>query len=107
MLRHRDHGERIGQALGGNRRPFERVERDIDLGAVASADFLADKQHRRFIAFAFADHHGAGDIETVERIPHRIDGDLIGHPFVTTSDPFCLFQPFNTSPIYTRRLAAD
>ncbi len=39
---HRDHGERVGAALGGDRGAFERVEGDIDRRAVAGADLFAD-----------------------------------------------------------------
>ena len=82
MLGHRDHGERIGQPFCSDRRSLERIERDIDLRAIARAHLLADIQHRRFVAFAFADHHRTRDIQAVQRIPHGVDGDLIGHPFV-------------------------
>ena len=38
FLGHGDHGECIGQPLGGDRRTLQRVERDVDLGAFAGAD---------------------------------------------------------------------
>jgi hypothetical protein len=60
---HGDDGQRVGHVLGGQRRAFQRVERDIDLGAVAIADLLADIEHRRFVALAFADDDDALDVE--------------------------------------------
>ena len=44
----------------------------------ARADRLADEQHRRLVALALADHHGAADVDRVERAAHRLDGDVIG-----------------------------
>ena len=79
---HRNHRQGVGAALRCNRRPFQRVEGDIDLGPIAGADLLADKQHRRLVAFALADDDGAVDTEDVERLPHGVDGSLVGGHFV-------------------------
>ena len=57
-LSHRHHGQRIGHRLGGERGAFQRVQCDIHRQP-ATADLLADEQHRRFVALALADHHGA------------------------------------------------
>ena len=80
---HRDHRQRIGAALGGDRRPFERVEGDVDRRAVSGADLLADVEHRRLVALAFADHDRAVDGERIERRAHRVDRGLVGRLFVT------------------------
>jgi hypothetical protein len=77
-LGHGDHRQRVGHRLGGQRRAFQRVERDIDLLALAGADLLADEQHRRLVALAFADHHRALHLDAVERAAHGIDRRLVG-----------------------------
>jgi hypothetical protein len=61
MLGHGDDGQCIGQALGGDGGALQRIEGDVDLGhaALAQADLLADIEHRRLVALALADHHGA------------------------------------------------
>ena len=42
------------------------------------ADLLADVEHRRLVALAFADDDGAVDRHGVQRLAHRLDGDLVG-----------------------------
>jgi hypothetical protein len=68
--------------LGAERRAFERIERDIDVRPVAGADFLADIEHRRFVALALADHDRAPDGQPVQLRPHCIDRHLIGRLLV-------------------------
>ena len=84
LLRDRDHGQRIRQVLGADRGAFERIERDIDCGAILGADFLADIEHRRLVALALADHHRAVDRQTVELLTHGIHSHLIGGLLVAT-----------------------
>ena len=51
------------------------------LGRVARAavaDLLADVEHRRLVALAFADDHGAAQVHEAERLAHRLGGRLIG-----------------------------
>ena len=84
MLGHRDDGERIGRALGGDGGALERIERDVDLGP-AGADLLADIEHRRLVALALADHHGAVDGERVERAAHGVDRGLVGRLLVAAA----------------------
>ena len=79
----REHGERVGHGLGGQRRAFQRVERDVDLGALPGADFLADVEHRGFVPLAFADHDAALELDLVEGRTHRVHGGGIGLLFVT------------------------
>jgi len=43
-----------------------RVQRNIHAGAFAGANFLADKEHRRFVALAFTDDNNARDIQRVQ-----------------------------------------
>ena len=82
VLGHRDDRQRVGAALGGDRRAFQRIERDVDLRALPGADLLADIEHRRLVALALADHHGAVDRQAVERLAHRVDRGLVGRLLV-------------------------
>ena len=77
-LRHRHHGDRAGHVLGAEGGAFERIDRDIDLGAVLVADLLADEEHGRLVALALADHDGAVDRQLVELAAHGVDGGLVG-----------------------------
>ena len=70
--------DRARHVLGAERRAFERIDRDVDLGAVLVADLLADEQHRRLVALALADHHRAVDRQLVELAPHGVDRGLVG-----------------------------
>ena len=47
-------------------------------GPLLVADLLADEQHRRLVALALADHHGAVDRQLVELAPHGVDRGLVG-----------------------------
>ena len=47
-------------------------------GPLPVADLLADEQHRRLVALALADHHGAVDRQLVELAPHGVDRGLVG-----------------------------
>ena len=77
-FRHRHGGDRAGHVLGAQRGAFERIDGDVDLGtAAAAADLLADEEHRRLVALALPDHHGAEDRQIVHLAPHRIDRRLV------------------------------
>ena len=84
-LGHRHHRQRIGHRLGGERGAFQGIERDIHRQAALS-DFFADKQHGRFVALAFTDHHRAVDRKDIERSPHRFHRRLVGGMFVAPPD---------------------
>ena len=84
LLGSREHGDRPGLAVGDEVRPFQRVDRDIDLrgvtriGVVALADLLPDEQHRGLVALALADDDPPGELDLVHRPPHRLDGGVVG-----------------------------
>jgi hypothetical protein len=82
IIGHRQDGQRVGAPLGGDRRALQRVERDVDLRSLAGPDLLADEQHRRLVALAFADHHRAVDRQAVQRLAHRVDRRLVGRLLV-------------------------
>ena len=77
-VRHGDGGDRARHVLGAERRAFQRIDGDVDLGAALGADLLADEQHRRFVDLALADHHRAVDRQLVELAPHGVDRGLVG-----------------------------
>ena len=83
-----EHRERIGAGLGGDGRAFERVERDVDARAAVGrgADLFADVEHRRLVALAFADDHGAVHRQFVERGAHCLDCGGIGGLLVAAAD---------------------
>ncbi len=78
----------LGAGLGSDRGAFERIERDVDPGALAgrAADLLADVQHRASSRLALADDDGAVDIEIVEGAAHGLDGGGVGFLLVTPAD---------------------
>ena len=84
-FRHRHGGDRARHVLGAQRGAFERIDRDVDLGPVAGADLLADEQHRRLVALALPDHHGADDRQLVHLAPHRVDRGLVGRLLVAAA----------------------
>ncbi len=47
-------------------------------GGAPLPHLLADIQHRRLVAFTFADDDGAVDRDGVERAPHGADGRFVG-----------------------------
>ncbi len=49
----------------------------VEILGVDETDLLADVQHRRFVALAFADDDGAVDRHRVHHLAHRLDGDLV------------------------------
>ena len=85
-LRQRDHRQRVGLSLGGQRRALERIDRHVDLGRRAVADALAVVEHRRLVLLALADHDGAVHLHAVEHEPHRVDRGLVGALLVAHAD---------------------
>ena len=87
-LRDREDRKRVRAGLGGDRRALERVERDVDRRSaiLRRADALADVEHRRLVALALADDHGAVHRQLVERGAHRLDGGSVGGLLVAAAD---------------------
>src|SRR5688500_1202990 len=78
------HGKRVGRAGRAQVRAFEWIDRDVHLrvGAavpfvVREANLLADEQHRRLVALAFADDDGAVDRDGVHLAAHRFNSNLV------------------------------
>ena len=86
-FRRREHGHRVRHGFRGERRAFQRIERDVDRRAFARADLLADIEHGGFVSFALADHDDAVDIENVEFLAHRVDRGLVGLLLVAAAHP--------------------
>ena len=84
-FRRGEHGDGVRRAGGAEVRPFQRIDGDIHLRIAAPvrrlvrrADLLADVEHRRLVALAFADDDRAVDRHRVHHLAHCLDGDLIG-----------------------------
>jgi hypothetical protein len=93
-LRRREHGNRTRRTGRTEVRAFQRIDGDVDLRSAQPAppvhdirqtDLLADEQHRRFVALAFADDDRPVDGDRVELAAHRHHCGLIG--LVTVSLP--------------------
>jgi hypothetical protein len=82
---HRHGRDRAGHVLGAQRRAFERIDGDINLGTGIEPDLLADEKHRRLVALALADHDGAFDRQLVEFAAHRVDRGLVRSLFVAVT----------------------
>ena len=80
----RQHGDGVGRAGGAQVGALERVHGDVHGGEVvvrtlgAGADLFADEQHRRLVAFAFADDDGAVHGHLVHHLAHGLDGHVVG-----------------------------
>ena len=84
-LGHGHDGDGAGHVLGAKRGAFQRIDGDIDLGALLVPDFLADEQHGRFVALALADAHDAVDRQLVQLAAHGIDRGLVGGHLVAAA----------------------
>ena len=76
-----EHRDGVGLAGGAEVGALERIDGDVDfvelarrppLAFCAMPDFLADVEHRRLVALAFADDDGAVDRDRVELLAHRL-----------------------------------
>ena len=81
MLGHGDNGQSVGSAVGADRGPFQRIQRDIHFRSPGT-DLFTDVEHRRLITLAFSDDDGSIDAEGVEGATHRIDCRLVRSRFV-------------------------
>ena len=71
----------------GQPRPFERVDGDVDLRALAVADLLAVVEHRRLVLLALADDDARRPSTPCRAGAHRVDGGLVGGDLVAAPDP--------------------
>jgi hypothetical protein len=81
-LRCCQHGNRPRCARRTQVGTLQRIDRNINfrnLGAIRKfgADFLADVEHGRLVALAFADHDGAAHGNGVHGLTHGLGGDLV------------------------------
>ena len=81
VLRHGDHGQCVWGAIGADRGPFQRIQRDIHFRSPGT-DLFTDVEHRRLIPLAFSDDDGSIDGEGVEGATHRIDCGLVRSRFL-------------------------
>ena len=78
--------DRAVAAFRGERRPVDRIDRDVHRRSVAGSDVLADVEHRSFVLLAFADDDDAVDVDLAENAAHRVDGGLIDGVLVAAPD---------------------
>ena len=82
-LARREHRDRIGRARRAQICSLQRIDRNIHRRKIrfrrvrGQPHLLSDVQHRRFIAFAFADHDGAVHLQAVHRFAHRLHRHFI------------------------------
>ena len=89
MLGQHENRERVGQCLGTEREAFDRIDREIDAGALAAcSDRLADIKERRLIGLSLAHHDRRLDRHGGERAVHGCGGGDVGGDFVAPPAPF-------------------
>ncbi len=76
----------VGRPSRDQVRPFQGVDRDVDLGGgVRVADLLADVQHRCAVALSLADDDGAADVGVFHCPTHGFDRRAVRAVAVATS----------------------
>ena len=92
FIAYSQHRQRIRLAHCRHTRAFDRIDGDVDRITVAGSDFLADKQHRRFINLTLANHDGAVDVDLVEHNTHGVHRRAISGIFIAAAQPFIASQ---------------
>ena len=82
-----DHGDRVGPALGHQRRAVDGVDSDVTVGAVAVTDLLAVVEHRGLVLLALADDHHTTHRHRGEQFAHGVDRGLVATVLVATPNP--------------------
>ena len=82
-----DHAHRAGQAQGREGRAVERVDRDVAVGPVTTAEPFAVGEHGGVVLLALTDHDGSAKRGGQEHGPHGRDGRLVGGDFVAAAHP--------------------
>ncbi|KAG1647663.1 hypothetical protein GQR58_030425 [Nymphon striatum] len=77
----------VAAAIGRERGAIDRVDGNIDLGALAIAQSLAVVEHGGFVFFALADNDQAVHVDAAEHVAHGFDRGTIGAFFVTSTHP--------------------
>ena len=88
------HGDGSGRTGGAQVRAFERIDGDVDFWNVPAvgklgADFFADIEHGRFVAFALADDDGGAHGNRVHGPPHGLSGNLVAELALALSHGVC------------------
>ena len=92
LIAYRQHCQGVGLAHGGHARAFNRIDGNIHRIAAAGTDPLADKQHRRLVNFAFANHDGTVDIDLIQHDAHGVDCRAVGGIFIAAPQPLVAGQ---------------
>ena len=86
-LGHREDGERVVVAHGGQAGAVDRVHGHVHGGAGAVADLLAVEQHGGLVLLALADHHGAVHGHGVHERAHRVHRGAVRLVLVPVAHP--------------------
>ena len=86
-LGHREHRDRVGQALGHQRRAVDRVDGEVALRPVAVADVFTVVEHRCVVLLALADHHDAAHRHRVDQLTHGVDRRAVAALLVAAAYP--------------------
>ena len=82
LLRRGQHGDGARRAGGAKVGAFQRIDGDVDRGIARRRrclpDLLADVEHGRFVALAFADDDGAVHGHGIHHAAHGLGGHLVG-----------------------------
>ncbi len=78
----RQHDNCVGRTGGAQVGALQRIDGDVHARVLHArrsrrAHLLADIQHGRLIAFAFADHDGARHLHAFKRVAHGLHGGLV------------------------------
>ena len=108
--------DRVGRASRAKIGAFERVHRDVHfrvfmaLVSNGRADFFADEEHWRFVAFAFADDDGAVHADAIHGAAKCFHGHLIGLAPIAEAHGAGRRNRsslYNTQKLQTKRLLHD
>src|SRR6185312_8423146 len=86
-LGNRQHRDRVGDALGHQCRPVDRVDGEVARRSVAVADLFAVVEHRRVVLLTFADHHHTPHGYRVDQLAHGVDGGAVSALLVAAPYP--------------------
>ena len=87
LVSHRHHGDRVGQALGGEAGAVDRVYGDVDLVTTAAAESLADREAGGLVFFALGGHDHPVDVDRPESGPDRVDSGLVSSLLLASPHP--------------------
>jgi hypothetical protein len=83
----RHHSNRARQSLGHEIGALQWIDRHVHRVPQAAAHMFPDEQHGRLVHLTLADHHRAGNRDSIQHAAHRVHGGLVGSNLVPTAHP--------------------